>query len=88
MATSDSEVTEVTTTDIDCAAFLIAQGADLAALEPMEPTGRKVFRLRGDRVDEDVEDYVLGRATVRLDAFRDARRGLLDRLHRPERIRP
>ncbi|MDQ2912576.1 MAG: hypothetical protein M3T56_04890 [Chloroflexota bacterium] len=87
MATSEATSNEVTTTDLDCAAYLIAEGAELAALEEMEFSGRRISHLRGARVQQGVDDYVLGRATVRLDAFRDARRALLDRLHRAERVR-
>lgn len=87
MAWSKDSSAVITTTDLDCAAYLIAVGAELTAVEAMEFGGRRMFHLRGERVQEAVDDYVLGRATVHLDAFRDARRALLDRLHRAERVR-
>jgi len=53
----------------------------------MEQTGRCVFQLRGEYLREHVDEYVFGRATVRLDALLDARRAVLDRLRRGERVR-
>ncbi|MGH2451630.1 MAG: hypothetical protein ACRDGE_10255 [Candidatus Limnocylindria bacterium] len=78
---------ELNTVDLDCAAFLISQGAELIGIEANEPAAKKGLRLRGPRVREDAESFVLGQATVRLDVFLDARRALLDRLHRAERVR-
>ncbi|MDP9226423.1 MAG: hypothetical protein M3P18_21810 [Actinomycetota bacterium] len=87
MANNEEALTEVSTTDLDCAAYLISGGAKLSRIGSMEPTGRREFYLRGAQVNDLVDDYVLGRAMVRLDAFRDVRRALLDRLHRAERVR-
>lgn len=87
MATCDESLSDITTTDIDCAAYLIAEGAELAAIEAMEFSGRCIFHFRGERVEEGVDDYVFGRAMVRLEVFLDARRALLDCLNRKERVR-
>lgn len=75
----------VRTHELDLAAFLIAQGASLVDIDRSD-AARQVFVLSGTHLPEDVTEYVGGTATVNVERFRDARRLLLDRLHRSSRV--
>lgn len=77
----------VITHDLDLAAYLLAEGAELLSVEPSGSSNRREFALRTPRSAELVATYTNGTASVSLDAFRNARRALLDRLHRAERVR-
>lgn len=83
----EGEPTTVTTEDLDLAALLLAQGATLGLIQPGDAQGRHRFGLTGERARELTDAYVRGDALVSLNAFLTARRALLDRLHRAERVR-
>lgn len=76
----------IRTHDLDLAAYLLAEGADLIAVEGVAGAGHE-FLIDGAGVPDRVEAYVRGQAVVALDRFLSARNGLLDRLHRPLRVR-
>lgn len=77
----------VTTEDLDLAALLLAEGATLSGILPSDTGGRHRFTLTGERARDVADAYVRGDVLVSLDAFLTARRALLDRLHRAERVR-
>lgn len=87
MSDREPEPRTVTTEDLDLAALLLAEGATLSSLAPGGTPGRHRFTLAGERVRLVAGSYVRGDALVSLDAFLTARRSLLDRLHRAERVR-
>lgn len=81
-----SDAGTVITHDLDLAALLLAEGAELLSVEPGASPGRREFLLRSPRSQELVDAYTSGTAIVGLEAFCGARRALLDRLHRAERV--
>lgn len=83
----DDENATVRLDDLDGAAFLLAEGCQLERVEPDETSRFHVFTLNGARAHALVNRYARGEAVVRLDAFLAARRGLLDIVHRAERVR-
>lgn len=85
METSESRIE---TADMECAAYLLAEGGELAALVPLIPgSTRHRFVIRGARVRELADAFARGGVVVDLDKFLTQRRGLLSRVHRSDRIR-
>lgn len=76
----------VVTRDLDLASYLLAEGAELLSVGPSASSNRQEFALQTLRSAELVAAYTNGTALVSLDAFRSARRDLLDRLHRSDRV--
>lgn len=71
-------------TDLDFAAFLIAEGLTLVAVETTIDPRRKTFVISGDpaQLDELTTAFARGEAITRVTAFSAARRRLRDALAR------
>jgi hypothetical protein len=78
---------EVRTSDIETAAYLIAEGGRLSGLERTSDPRRMNFVIVGDQLNLLLDAFHDGAVTVNLDAFLAAQHLLKSRLYRSGRTR-
>ncbi len=81
----DARTPALRTEDIDGAAYLLAEGARLVAIE-QAPNGYSSFLIEGDDAKALADRFARGGILVDLDRFLAARRLLLDRIARVRKL--